>query len=694
MRQSAAIVDILQRQRGYLLPWVPVWLGAGTGLYFSLKIEPGAAEFAAAAVVFILCSGVALCDRALAFLAWAPALLAAGFCLGGARAHLVAAPALDFRYYGPVEGRVVALDRSQTGALRMTLDQVRLGDLPPRRTPARVRISLMAPDRQPAPGARVMTTSHLLPPQGPAEPGGFDFRRHAWFLELGGLGYTRAPVLLAEPAGDALAVERLRHRMAAALQARIPGEAGGFAAALTTGVRSGVPDQVLEALRHSNLAHLLAISGLHMGLLTGFVFAALRVALALVPPLALRVPGKKIAAVAALAAAAGYLALSGGNVATERAFVMVAVMFSAVLLNRRAITLRAVAVAAVIVLLRRPESLLSPGFQMSFAATTALVAVFGWLREAEIGLGPRWLRPVAALVISSAVAGLATAPFSAAHFNTLPHYGLLANVLAVPVMGTVVIPAAVLAACLLPFGLEGAALTAMRWGLEWILTVARAVSGLEGALSPVTAPGPLVLPLLAAGLLLLAIWQGRLRLAGLVPVAAALWLWQQAERPFLLIAESGGLVGVMQADGRALSRAKGQGFTAGIWLENDGDFASQSDAAGRWQALGSGPAVWHGPRGRLVHAPGKRKLAAAGPCGAGDILVSTVAPDLAQPQQGCLLLTPEVLRQTGSIAISAEGKLQTAREVSGSRLWTAPDRDGRPERLPPVWRRAARPEVQ
>ncbi|MFW8593193.1 ComEC/Rec2 family competence protein [Cribrihabitans neustonicus] len=694
MRLGPAIADMLQRQRGYLLPWVPVWLGAGIGLYFSLKFEPGAVEYAAAAAVFCCCTGLALRRRELAFLAWAPTLLAAGFCLGGARAHHIAAPVLDFRYYGPVEGRLVALDRSQTGALRMTLDQVRLADVPPRRTPARVRVSLMAADRLPVPGSRVMTTAHLLPPQGPAEPGGFDFRRHAWFQELGSLGYTRVPVLLAEPAGDALAVERLRHRIAKALQVRLPGEAGGFAAALMTGVRGGVPDPVLEALRHSNLAHLLAISGLHMGLLTGFVFAALRVALALVPPLALRLPGKKIAAVAALTAGSGYLMLSGGNVATERAFIMVAVMFAAVLLNRRAITLRAVAVAAVIVLLRRPESLLSPGFQMSFAATTALVAVFGWLREAEISLGPRWLRPVAALVISSAVAGLATAPVSAAHFNTLPHYGLLANLLAVPVMGSVVIPSAVLAACLLPFGLEGAALAVMRWGLEWILAVARSVSGLEGALSAVAAPGPRVLPLLAAGLLFLALWQGRMRLAGLLPAAAAFWLWQQAERPFLLIADTGGLVGVMGPEGRALSRAKSQGFTAGIWLENDGDFASQADAAGRWQAAGSGPAVWRGPAGQLVHAPGKRKLAAAGHCGPGDILVSTVTPESAFPQDGCLLLTPEDLIQTGSIAISAEGKLRTAREVSGARLWTAQGGARPAQKLPSVWPPAARLTAQ
>ncbi|UWQ81064.1 ComEC/Rec2 family competence protein [Leisingera sp. S132] len=665
MGLGTAVSDVLQGQRGNLFPWVPVFLGAGIGTYFSLKTEPGMAAIAGLAAVALLLGAGALIRRPMAFLCWVPALLAAGICLAFARTHLVAAPVLDFRYYGPVEGRVVAVDRSPTDALRLTLDQVRLDRVAPAATPQRVRISLKGQADLPDPGSRVMTTAHLLPPQGPVEPGGFDFRRHAWFKHLGGLGYTRVPVLLAEAPGGDQPVERLRRSLAQYLQQALPGEAGGFAAAVTAGDRSGVGEATLTALRQSNLAHLLAISGLHMGLLTGFVFAALRTLMCLVPWIALRWPVKKLAAGAALAAGAGYLLLSGGNVATERAFVMVAVMFGAVLLNRRAITLRAVAVAALIVLLRRPESLLSPGFQMSFAATAALVAVFAALRDGEVPLGPRWLRTVAALVISSAVAGAATAPFAAAHFNTIPHYGLLANLLSVPVMGTVVIPAGVIALALAPLGLEWIGLAVMQWGMEWILWVARTVSGFDGSVSHVAAPGPRVLPLLAGGFVFTVVWQGRLRLAGLIACAAAFGLWSVAERPHILIADSGGLIGVMGPEGRALSRAKAQGFTAGIWLENDGDPAVQPAAAARWTGGLDGLAVWNGSSFRLVHAPGKRKLSAASNCNREDIIVSTVAGE-----SGCLLLTPEVMRQTGSIAMTRGGEMLTAREAAGERPWT------------------------
>ncbi|KIC25274.1 MULTISPECIES: ComEC/Rec2 family competence protein [unclassified Leisingera] len=672
MGLGTAVSDALQGQRGNLFPWVPVFLGAGIGAYFSLKTEPGTAAITALGCASLLLGACALLRRPMAFLCWVPALLAAGICLAFARTHLVAAPVLDFRYYGPVEGRVVTVDRSPTDALRLTLDQVRLDRAAPEDTPAQVRVSLKGQADIPPPGARVMTTAHLLPPQGPAEPGGFDFRRHAWFKQLGGLGYTRVPVLLAEAPGEDKPVEQLRRSLAQYLQKQLPGEAGGFAAAVTAGDRSGVGEETLTALRQSNLAHLLAISGLHMGLLTGFVFAALRTLMCMVPWVALRWPVKKLAAVAALAAGAGYLLLSGGNVATERAFVMVAVMFGAVLLNRRAITLRAVAVAAVIVLLRRPESLLSPGFQMSFAATAALVAVFAALRDGQVPLGPRWLRPVLALVVSSAVAGAATAPFAAAHFNTIPHYGLLANLLSVPVMGTIVIPAAVLALCLAPLGLEWIGLTVMQWGLDWILMVASTVSGFDGAVSHVAAPVPWVLPLLAGGFVFAVAWQGRLRLAGLLPAAAAFALWTSSGRPDILIADSGGLIGVMEADGRALSRAKGQGFTAEIWLENDGDPATQPVAAARWEEGLDRIPVWQGAGYRLLHAPGKRKLAAVSGCNERDIIISTVPDD-----GNCLLLTPEVMRQTGSIAMTREGEILTAREAAGERPWTGWQPEGR-----------------
>ncbi|SMX48433.1 ComEC/Rec2 family competence protein [Maliponia aquimaris] len=660
-------------QRGHLFPWTPVFLAVGIGAYFALRVEPPVALLWACGSIGILAVlqqragpvfGPVLAGCALVFL---------GFALAGLRAHTVAGPVLDFRYYGPVEGRVVDIDRSASDALRLTLDRVVLERMDPDDTPRRVRVSLHGTQGylEPRPGQVVILTGHLSAPGGAVEPGGFDFRRHAWFLGLGAVGYTRTPVLLLEDPQEGLAVARMRLWLSARVQAALPGERGAFAAAVMTGDRSGMGQETLQDLRDSNLAHLLAISGLHMGLLAGFVFAALRLGLLLHPHPRHHWPVKKLAAGGALLAAAGYLALSGGNVATERAFIMVAVALCALMLDRRALSLRSVAMAALIVLLMQPEALLGPGFQMSFAATTALVAVFEavslWQREHRL---PRWLAPVLSVALSSFVAGVATAPVGMAHFNQVSHYGLLANLVAVPVMGLVVVPMAVLAALLMPFGLDWIALWLMAPGLGWILGVAGAVAGWDGSVGHVVAPGPWVLPLIALGGLVLCLWRGRGRVAGLVPLALAVALWSGTERPPVLIADTGTLVGVMTPEGRGLSRDRGSGFVAEVWLENDGAGRDQAAAAGLWPGSVADRLARVTLGGlEILHVQGKVAARGLARCAPGQVVVSSV--DLALPG-GCEVFDPARLRDSGSVALwPGEGSLRivTNRDVAGWRLW-------------------------
>ncbi|MDJ1008769.1 MAG: ComEC/Rec2 family competence protein [Paracoccaceae bacterium] len=676
---------LVEDQRGYLFPWLAVFYAGGVGAFFSLPADPSGAIWAG--VVF---SAAGL--GALGLTRWRGGLVPMallfgllGFLAAGHRTAAVAEPVLGFRYYGPVEGRIVGIDRSASDKLRLTLDRVVLADMPPHRTPARVRVSLHGDQRYlvAEPGRIVGLTGHLSPPQGPVEPGGFDFRRQAWFKKLGAVGYTRSPAVTLAPAegGSALWLWRLRMTISAEIRAVLPGATGGVAAALTVGDRSGIPAEVLEDLRAANLAHLLAISGLHMGLLTGFVFACMRTGLALLPALSLRVDAKKIAAIVALGAGAVYLGLSGGNVATERAFIMVAVMLVAVLFDRRALTLRSVALAALLVLTLRPEALMGPGFQMSFAATTALVAVFGWLRAAGEGRRrlPRWARGTAALVISSAVAGAATAPIAAAHFNQVPHYGLLANLLSVPLMGAVVMPAAVLAAVLAPLGLHAAGLWIMDPPIRWILGVAERVAGLDGALSFVPAPPPAVLVVFALGALFAILWRDRSRILGVAPMVLALVLWSGADRPPVIVAASGGLVGVMTGDGRALSKPRGDGFAARSWLENDGDPSAQAEAAERPGFTGPpGAREFRLGRLRAVHLTGRGAGARVpGACAAADIVIYSGETD---PPAGCRLIDRRLLRETGALALWPEGaglRIVTAAEQAGRRVWNGAERSGR-----------------
>lgn len=677
MRLWQVIDDAAQAQRGALIGWVPVCLAIGIGGYFNLRFEPGPLAW----IVIALITVCALVGTRLAPYTWRIALMAVALiCIGAGlakfQAERVGDPVLGFRYYGPIEGRVVNIDRSGSDAVRLTLDHVRLDRMAPDRTPGRVRVSIHGdqPREIFLPGEHLILTGHLSPPSGPAEPGGFDFQRHAFFAGLGAVGYTRTPVLRAAAAqsdGWRLWIFSKRMQISRAVQAAMPGETGAFAAAIMTGDRSGMGQGTLRDLRASNLAHLLAISGLHMGLLTGCVFALVRMVLSLIPHTALRWPVKKIAAIAAITVGAGYLALSGGNVATERAFIMISVMFVAVLLDRRALTLRAVAMAAILVLVIEPIALVGPGFQMSFAATTALVVVFGQMRRFDLSKLPTWTRPVLSVFISSFVAGLATAPIAAAHFNQIAHYGLIANLLSVPLMGVLVMPSAVLAACLAPLGLAGIGLWLMDLGLRWILWVAHLVSSQDGALSHVVAPGRWVLPLLVLGLLFVVLWQGRARVVGTVAVIGAFGLWALTDRPTLLVADNGGLIGQMGTQGRVLSRAKGSGFVAGIWLENDGrpvaqEFAAARDGLtrdGRWVTARLG-------HYRVIQATGKTALADLAGCDGADVMITNQVDDTPRP---CLTFDLRRLRQSGSIAfdLDADGHLQitTARDVTGTRPW-------------------------
>ncbi len=671
---GAGLAAGLIQARVDLVLWAPLALACGIGGYFALRDEPPAILVwgAVAAVIF---GAVALfrAPETARFAAGMVALCALGFVLAELRAQSVAAPVLSFRYYGPVEGRIIGIDRSSRDRIRITLDQVVLDDVAPARTPQAVRISLQDAPRHLLlePGLRVMMTANMQPPSGPTEPGAWDFRRMAWFAGLGAVGYARTPVMLLEPApqGDwAMAGHRARMAISRAMQARMEGQAGAVAAALMTGDRSGISEATNVAMRASNLYHIVSISGLHMGMLAGFVFAAIRIGIAACGTLALRVPAKKIAAVVALLAATVYLWIAGAEVATARAYIMTGVMLLAVLFDRRALSLRTVALAAIVLMVLRPEGLTEPGFQMSFAATVALIGVYGHWENHATGI-PGWLRPVLGLLVTSLIASAATGPLAAAHFNRVSGYGVIANMLTVPVMGTFIMSAGVIAAVLAPFGLSGLPLWVMEMGTRWMLFVADRVAELGGSVTMMPAPPAVVVPLMTAGAMVALLSRGLLRGVAVCACLAAGWIWLQSDRPALLVGGEAELVGLLGPEGRVMSKP-GAGFLATNWLEADGDEASPEDAAARpgfEGPPGARSAVWQGRR--IVHLTGK---AAPGlldsACQDGALVVVAVRVANAAARSGCDLWDLARLEASGALAFGADGGLEITE--AGRRLWT------------------------
>jgi competence protein ComEC len=561
--------------------WLPVAAGLGVAGYFGLSREP---EPWAGGVLAALTLGLLLRWRnqvgagALALTLFA---MAAGFAAAQART-LWLDTAMLADEVGPLRlaGTVAAVDRRPEG-LRVVLDGVTAAaadeaiELPPT---VRVRLA-GSRGLDPIPGDRLAVPAVLLPPRGPVAPGAFDFRRRAFFEGLGAVGYAIGPAERLAPAQSwaAQSMARVRDRTTRRVNEAVGGAAGAVAAALLTGDRAAIPDWVYEAMRDSGLAHLLAISGLHVGLVAGIVFFAVRAGLALDERLALRRPIKKWAALSALLAAGAYTLMVGAPVPTQRAFLMTGLVLVAVLADREAVSMRLVAIAAAVILAIRPESLTGPSFQMSFAAVTALVATY----ERLAGPATRWranagwaampLLYLGGVALTTVIASLATAPFAAFHFQRLATYGVVANLAAVPLTAFWIMPWGLAAFALLPLGLEELALRPMGWGLDALLWIARTAAGWPGAALSVPAMPGWGLGLIALGGLWLCLWRQAWRYFGLFAVAlgiAGLWL---TPRPDILVNGDARLMAVRDGEGRLLlSSTRVEQFAADIWLRRDG----------------------------------------------------------------------------------------------------------------------------
>ncbi len=678
-----------ERQRLFL--WVPVLFGAGSGLYLTLPVEP--VVWAAPGAVG-LCALAALLLRrhtAAALVLAALALLAFGVAAADWRTERVRAPVLA-EAVGPAEvsGRVVWVGAGE-GPQRYLLDRVRIEGLAPAETPERVRISVRNPGAGGtiAPGSRLAARASLRPPPAPAEPGAWDFARQAWFQRIGAVGFAYgAPEPVAAAAGEEggwlSLLSGIRHWVSARILAHAAPSSGPFAAALLTGDRSAIEDSALKAMRDSGLAHLLAISGLHVGLVAGFIFFAIRALLALIEPVALRAPIKKWAAAAALLGAAAYLLLSGMSVPTQRAFVMVGVVLLAIMLDRASLSMRLIAWAALLVLVVAPESMLGPSFQMSFAAATALIATYEVARSPFARLAARGglaLRPLvygAGVALTSLVAGVATGPFAVYHFNRFADYGLLANLGAVPITGFWIMPWGLVALVLMPFGLEGLALAPMGWGIDAVVWIARAVAAQPGAVTLVPVMPAAALLAITVGGLWLCLWRSRWRFAGVAIIAGGLLLAGLERRPDILVEGAARVMAVRGEDGRLWISTRQRGrFVSDVWLRRDG----QAEAP-TWPAAGEGAAA-AGLRcdtlGCIQRREGRTVAFVRDPraleedCGRADLVVSAVPAWNLCPGPEAVVDRFDLWRGGGhAIWLEPEGvRVESVAEARGARPWVA-----------------------
>jgi competence protein ComEC len=591
----AALIGEFDANRERWMLWSPVAFGLGAAGYLELKTEPSwwlLASLTAGLAIVARLIGRRASALGLSMLLVLATFLAAGALAGKVRSTAVAAPILaGDRAVMTIDGFVVDVVSPGAGGPRLLIAPVQISRLAPQDTPKRVRVTVDA-ETIPAPGQAIHLRAMLGPPPPPASPGAYDFARDAWFHGVGGVGFEigeQQAVELDPPPlrlRATMAVNAFRWRLASRIVGRMGPERGGIAAAMVTGHEAWITKEQTEAMRASGLAHILSISGLHMAIVGGFLFGLVRLVIAAWPWAALRVPGKKVAALAGLLAIGTYLVISGAPPPALRAAITATVAFAAILFDRQAITLHGLAMAALIILLVQPESAGAPGFQMSFAATAALVALAeAWPRPVREISTPWWIRGIqgamswlAVSVGASFVAGMATGPFAMQHFNRVAVWGLPANLAVAPLSSFVIMPFLAIGAALEPLGLGAPFLAVAGWGIGAMMWIAEGFANAGGAQRVVASGPPFTLALAFVGLMLLCLWRGRLRWLG-APLALAVALWPRPPAPDVWIAPDGTTAAVRQGREAVLLRPDARRFGAELWGRRRGLVVPEEGAA-------------------------------------------------------------------------------------------------------------------
>lgn len=581
---SRACALEMERGAGFLL--VPVFLSIGVVFYFSIPYEP-------AWTVILGLTG------AFAILAWAVrrnhrthlCCLALLLCILGAGLSKFQTWRLDTRMMGSditvrLTGRVVEIEDMASRRKRLTIDVVSTERPKLRYQPARVRISArnLSPDI--AAGSDVTGLVRLLPPSGPIRPGSYDTSFSNYFGGIGASGFfLSGPHLSGQtvaPLASRLsaAIERGRQAVAGRIRHSIGGAEGEIAAALIVGVRAGIPEEINEAMRKTGIYHIISISGLHMALVAGTVMGLMRGLFAAFPDFSSRHPVKKYAALTALFAIFAYLLISGMVVAAVRSFIMLAVMLVAVLFDRSALTMRNLAISAIIVILVTPHEVVGPSFQMSFAATAALVGAYAAWSDykarrpagrvyTKSGLVRSLIRALVKMMVglaaTSVVAGVATTLYAAWHFQRIAPLSLLANLAVMPVVSIIVMPFAVFASLAMPLGLDGPLLQIMGKGLTAVIFLSERIADM----SPVDAIGlvpPVAVLLATIALVIATMTTTWLRLAALPFALGSLLTLGSARTPDIFVSEDARLIAVAMGNGQvAVNRPRPNAFTMDNW---------------------------------------------------------------------------------------------------------------------------------
>lgn len=573
----------LDTERDQLALWIPVGAGLGIGIW-----EISGAGGLVAVLLFLLATtllgyAAGFYRRTGRFLLYAGLAVFIGFGAIAIKSERVAAPVIGKAWVGNFYGRVEKVELlAARDVVRLELASDGQQGLPPK-----VRVNLTPEQFDPRfrNGAIIQLRARLMPPAGPALPGGYDFARRAWFQQIGATGSALGEVTLHRASNSPIWLSETRNRLSQHVIARMPGDTGQIGAALITGDQGNIRERDAQAMRDSGMAHLLSISGLHVTAVVGFLFFFSSRLLALVPRIALRVPVPLIAAAFAAFGAVGYTLLAGAEVPTVRSCIAALLILTALAIGRDALTLRLVAFGALVVLLFWPEAMAGPSFQLSFAAVATIVILHDsawmkrWTERREESFAIRLGRGLVSLIITGIAIELILAPIALFHFHRTGVYGALANVVAIPLTTFLIMPAQVFALMLDVIGLGGPFWWLAGQGISAILFIAHYASSLPGAVSMLPAMPVWAYLAMIGGALMMGLLTSRARLFGLLPFAIGFAAMLLSPRPDLLVTGDGKHLAMVEANGDiALLRSKAGDYVKDMLLETAGTMAEPRSA--------------------------------------------------------------------------------------------------------------------
>lgn len=423
------------------------------------------------------------------------------------------------------------------------------------------------------PGDRIRCQVDLLPIALPLSLYGYDFQLQAYFSGIGAVGRVKKACVVVEVAHHTF-LSNLRYQLTQTLRKAIPGVNGQIAAALVTGDRSGIPKDIRQNFIDAGIAHILAISGLHISLVAGLIFLIVRRGFALIPFFVERFFIKKWAAIVSIFVTGGYLAISGFGFPAQRAFCMTALVMLGICLDRNPISMRSLSIAATIILFLFPESILSISFQLSFAAVIALISAYeeGWTPLKDWIANGRWYRKYLGhsfgIVLTTVVATLATTPLVIYTFNRFTLQAIAGNLLAIPLTSLWIMPAALLAILSLTFGEFIWVFKILDWGLSLLILAAKEISHWPGAAILVATPHYLFLGLTTFGGLWFCLWKERWRWFGLILIALSCIFLFSDHHPHVYISEE--VIAYRSAKTLHVSSTKRGSFAVDIWAKELG----------------------------------------------------------------------------------------------------------------------------